>query len=163
MTPGPRFNIRQDIYRKNSCSLEAVRSVVDIITALWNLAGTSAALLPRWLSNVSAIEQFWIQIFRGLETLGDLIVTCLIRYWNGAHLVDWLVLLTYVLIKKRLYIHIYSKNIGPNEGCMFLWSGWSLAQAMACRLISLRLWPKYWYFLNLKPRKQTSLTKQSHY
>ena len=65
--------------------------------------------------------------------------------------------------KETIYTYVYSKNIGPNEGCMFLWSGWSLAQAMACRLISLRLWPKYWYFFNLKPRKQTSLTKQSHY
>ena len=45
-------------YRKISWSLEAERSVVQIITQLWNLTGTSAPLLPRCLSNFRAIGQF---------------------------------------------------------------------------------------------------------
>ena len=51
-------------YRKISRSLEAARLVVKITASLWNLTGTSAALLPRCLSNFRAIEQFYIQISR---------------------------------------------------------------------------------------------------
>ena len=42
-------------YRQISWSLEAVRLGVIIIAPLWNLTGTSAALLPRGLSNFRAI------------------------------------------------------------------------------------------------------------
>ena len=45
-------------YRKISWSLEAARLVVQIIASLWNLTGTSAALLPRCLSNFEVIRQF---------------------------------------------------------------------------------------------------------
>ena len=45
-----------------SRSLEAARSVVYIIASLWNLTGDSAALLPRRLSNLTAIGQLYIQI-----------------------------------------------------------------------------------------------------
>ena len=42
-------------YRQISWNLEATRLGVIIITALWNLTGISAALLPRCLSNFKAI------------------------------------------------------------------------------------------------------------
>ena len=45
-------------YRKISQSLEAPRFVFRIVRSLWNLAGTSAALLPRYLSNLKAIRTF---------------------------------------------------------------------------------------------------------
>ena len=43
-------------YRKISWSLEAVRFRFKLLQSLWNLAGTSAALLPRCLSNFRAIR-----------------------------------------------------------------------------------------------------------
>ena len=43
-------------YRKISWSLEAARFVFKLFQSLWNLAGTSAALLPRCLSNFRAIR-----------------------------------------------------------------------------------------------------------
>ena len=43
-------------YRKISWSLEAARFGFKPFQSLWNLAGTSAALLPRCLSNLRAIR-----------------------------------------------------------------------------------------------------------
>ena len=43
-------------YRKISWSLEAARFGFKLFQSLWNLAGTSAALLPRCLSNFTAIR-----------------------------------------------------------------------------------------------------------
>ena len=43
-------------YRKISWSLEAAKFGFKIFQSLWNLAGTSAALLPRCLSNFRAIR-----------------------------------------------------------------------------------------------------------
>ena len=43
-------------YRKISWSLEAARFGIKLFQSLWNLAGTSAALLPRCLSNFRAIR-----------------------------------------------------------------------------------------------------------
>ena len=43
-------------YRKISWSLEAARFGSKLFQSLWNLAGTSAALLPRRLSNFRAIR-----------------------------------------------------------------------------------------------------------
>ena len=43
-------------YRKISWSLEAARFGFILFQSLWNLAGTSAALLPRCLSNFRAIR-----------------------------------------------------------------------------------------------------------
>ena len=45
-------------YRKISQSLEVARFVFRIVRSLWNLTGTSAALLPMCLSNFKAIRQF---------------------------------------------------------------------------------------------------------
>ena len=43
-------------YGKISWSLEAARFDIKLFQSLWNLAGTSAALLPRCLSNFRAIR-----------------------------------------------------------------------------------------------------------
>ena len=43
-------------YRKISWSLEAARFGFNLFQSLWNLAGTSAALLPRYLSNFRALR-----------------------------------------------------------------------------------------------------------
>ena len=42
-------------YRQISWSLEAARLDVAMVVSLWNLTGTSAALLPRYLPNFRAI------------------------------------------------------------------------------------------------------------
>ena len=42
-------------YRQISWSLEAARLDVTMVVSLWNLTGTSAAALPRYLSNFRAI------------------------------------------------------------------------------------------------------------
>ena len=51
-------------YRKISWSLDAARFVFRIVRQLWNLTGTSAALLPTWLSNFTAIRYFKLPISR---------------------------------------------------------------------------------------------------
>ena len=43
-------------YRKISWSLEAARFEFRLFQSLWNLTGTSAAALPRWLSNFGGIR-----------------------------------------------------------------------------------------------------------
>ena len=43
-------------YCKISQSLEATRFVFRIVRSFWNLTGTSAAVLPTWLSNFKAIR-----------------------------------------------------------------------------------------------------------
>ena len=47
---------RKTSYRKISWSLEAARFGFKLFQSLWNLAGTSASLLPRCLSNFRAIR-----------------------------------------------------------------------------------------------------------
>ena len=42
-------------YRQISWSLEAVRLDAAMVVSLWNLTGTSAAALPRYLPNFRAI------------------------------------------------------------------------------------------------------------
>ena len=42
-------------YRQISWSLEAARLDVAMVVSLWNLTGTSAAALPRYLPNFRAI------------------------------------------------------------------------------------------------------------
>ena len=51
-------------YRQISWSLEAARLGVIIIAPLWSLTGTSAALLPRGLSNFRAIGKVLTRISR---------------------------------------------------------------------------------------------------
>ena len=58
-------------YHKISWNLEAARFVLRIVRSLWNLTGTSAAVLPRRLSNCKAIRCSIYQS-RGFETSRDL-------------------------------------------------------------------------------------------
>ena len=51
-------------YRKISWSLEAARFGFKLFQSLWNLAVTSAALLPRYLSNFRAIRLLQYPILR---------------------------------------------------------------------------------------------------
>ena len=51
-------------YRKISWSLEAARFGFKLFQSLWHLTGTSAAQLPRCLSNVRGIRSFWHPISR---------------------------------------------------------------------------------------------------
>ena len=51
-------------YCKISSSLEAARFVFRIVRSLWNLADTSAALLPKCLSNFKAMLWYELQISR---------------------------------------------------------------------------------------------------
>ena len=59
-------------YRKISWILEAARFWFKIFQSLWNLAGTSTALLPRCLSNFRAIRplQHSISRLRGFTRFG---------------------------------------------------------------------------------------------
>ena len=43
-------------YRKISCNIEATRFGFRLFQSLWNLTGTSAAALPRCLSNLKAMR-----------------------------------------------------------------------------------------------------------
>ena len=49
-------------FRKISLSLEAAKFVFRIVRSLWNLTGTSAAVLPMCPSNFKAIQQFKVPI-----------------------------------------------------------------------------------------------------
>ena len=59
---GPVSISEKTSYRKVSWSLEAARFVFRIVRSLWNLTGTSAALLPMCLSNFKAMRQFKVPI-----------------------------------------------------------------------------------------------------
>ena len=50
--------------RKISRSLEAARCGFRVVRSLWNLTGASAAVLPRRLSDFTAIRSCWLQISR---------------------------------------------------------------------------------------------------
>ena len=59
---GPVSISEKTSFRKISLSLEVARFVSRIVRSLWNLTGTSAALLPMCLSNFKAIRQFKVPI-----------------------------------------------------------------------------------------------------
>ena len=59
---GPISISEKTSFRKISWSLEAARFIFKIVRSLWNLTGTSAALLPMCLSNFKAIRQFKVPI-----------------------------------------------------------------------------------------------------
>ena len=61
-TLGPVSISEKTSFRKISLSLEAARFVFRIVRSLWNLTGTSAAVLPMCLSNFKAIRQFKVPI-----------------------------------------------------------------------------------------------------
>ena len=65
---GPVWISEKTSFRKISSSLEAARFVFRIVRSLWNLTGTSAAVLPMCLSNFKTIRQFkvpisWLRVF----------------------------------------------------------------------------------------------------
>ena len=68
-----QFLIRRLIIRSSSWSLKAARLIVWIISSLWNLTGTSAALLPRCLPNFKLIVQLENKSC-GFRTLWDLAI-----------------------------------------------------------------------------------------
>ena len=75
---GPVSISNKTSYRKILWSLGAARLVVWIITSLWNLTGTSAALLlPRCLPNFRAIILFEYKS-RSFETTRNLTIRCLV-------------------------------------------------------------------------------------
>ena len=82
-------------YRKISWSLEAARFAFKLFQSLWNLAGTSAALLPRCLSNVRAIRpmQHPISRLRDFTRFGGKTSYRLVNRgpeefrWNDAHVI----------------------------------------------------------------------------
>ena len=59
---GPVSISEKTSFRKISLSLEAARFVFRIVRSLWNLTGTSAAVLPMCLSNFKTIWQFKVPI-----------------------------------------------------------------------------------------------------
>ena len=59
---GPVSISEKTSFRKISWSLESARFVFRIVRSLWNLTGTSAAVLPMCLSNFKAIRQFKVPI-----------------------------------------------------------------------------------------------------
>ena len=67
-------------YRQISWSLEAARLDAAMVVSLWNLAGTPAAALPRYLPNFRAIEKFKPE-YRGFDTSRDLAVRRLTALW----------------------------------------------------------------------------------
>ena len=76
------FNIRKTSCCKISQSLEAARAVFKVVRSLWNLTGTSAALLPKCLSKFKATRTSYLPISRLL------MIRRLIGYWNGAQVVN---------------------------------------------------------------------------
>ena len=61
---GPVSIYDKTFYCKISWSLEAARFVFEIVRSLWNLTGTSAALLPKCLSNFKAMRYFKLPLSR---------------------------------------------------------------------------------------------------
>ena len=70
-------------YCKISQSLEAARFVFRIVPSLWNLTGTSAAGLPKCLSNFKAMRKFELPISR-LRDFTRSYVQKSFGYWNEA-------------------------------------------------------------------------------
>ena len=58
-----QYPIKHHIVRSRK-NLEAARFVFRIVRTLWNLTGTSAALLPMYLSNFKAMRWFKLPISR---------------------------------------------------------------------------------------------------
>ena len=73
---GPVSICDRSSYRKNSWSLEAARFDFRIVQSLWNLTGSSAALLPKSLSDFKSMWYLNCQS-------RDFTICNLIGYWNG--------------------------------------------------------------------------------
>ena len=64
VSQGPVSISDKTSYRKMTWSLEAARFVFRIVRSLWNLIGTSAALLPMCISNFKAMRYFKLSVSR---------------------------------------------------------------------------------------------------
>ena len=83
---GPVSISEKTSYRMISWSLEVARFVFRIVRSLWNLTGTSAAVLPmcRCACQISKRYDNLKDQSRGFETLRDLTKRRLFGYWDGA-------------------------------------------------------------------------------
>ena len=118
---GPVSISEKTSFRKISLSLEAARFVFRIVRSLWNLTGTSAAVLPMCLSNFKAIWQFkvpisWLRDFtRSYEKTSFRIlrrgpvVFEYRRYCSRCHLPN------FYLIKRLIYFHIFYTHRKPSD------------------------------------------------
>ena len=61
---GCLFTKRTDVYSKISWGLETARFAFTLLQSVWNLTGTSAAVLPRCLSNIRTIRSLQRPILR---------------------------------------------------------------------------------------------------
>ena len=118
-------------YREISWSLEALRLAVEIITWIFNLTGTSAAVLPRCLSNFRAIEQFQYKS-RDFESSRGLTKRRLSKYWNGA-LVSYLEGLYCKLYWHFITLKLVAKNaIKYDQILQEIHSNWPPLTVNAC-------------------------------
>ena len=83
-------------YRKISWSLEAARFGFKLFQSLWNLAGTSAAMLPRCLSNFRAIRplQHPISRLRDFTRFGYKTSYCLVNRGPAVWYINMLYMMT---------------------------------------------------------------------
>ena len=116
LTQGPVSISEKTSFRKISPSLEAARFVFRIVRSLWNLTGTSAAVLPMCLSNFKTIRQFKVPIswlldftrsyektsFRILRRVPDLLSTYGV---TRPQWVDLWIALTHDALSSDIFIH----------------------------------------------------------
>ena len=112
---GPRYPIHvclyplsgKTSYRKISWSLEAARIGFKFFQLLWHLAGTSAALLPRCLSNFRAIRplQHPISWLRDITRFGGKTSYRLVNRGPGPFSYDWHTITTHNFVGCYDYAH----------------------------------------------------------
>ena len=109
-------------YHQISWSLEAARLDVAMVVSLWNLTGTSAAVLPRYLPNFRAIGKVQTRISR----LRDFTTSC----------------------GKTSY-RLVNRGPGPNELIEHLWSH---AMAINVRICDMKTSCAAWQDLGMVTR-----------
>ena len=121
-------------YHKISWSLEAARFGFELFQSLWNLAGTSAALLPRCLSNFRAIRllQHPISRLRDFTRFGG---KTSYRLVNRGPESEW----------DHLLVVLNSSP--PSAAYVHQWTGSALVQITAYRLFGTKPLskPLLWY------------------
>ena len=113
---------------KISQGIEAARLLFRIIRSLWNLAGTSAAVLPISLSNFKALKKLKSPISR-LRDFTSSYYKCLIRYRNGTQLIRG------NIIKAALPL--------TSNGEIIEWVGHS---SVSTEVIVFEIWHNHTYF-----------------
>ena len=109
-------------YRKISWSLEAARFGFKLFQSLWNLAGTSAALLPRYLSNFRAMRplQHPISRLRDFTRFGGKTAYRLVNRGPGGLFPKWMI---------SWLDHKSARPLGGGGGfheINFFWGVWGL-------------------------------------